>query len=145
MNKTLLLNRVIFLLSLVGVGVASYLLYSYLNHTPLLCLNKGCEVVRQSEYSALFGIPVPAIGLLGFSVIALVTMIRTFLKKTVLDIGLLLISFIGFLFVSWFTYVEIFLIKAICSWCVVTAILMTIIFILAIRSHFLQKAYEHTK
>ena len=45
----------------------------------------------------------------------------------------------GVLFVSWFTYTELFVIKAICTWCAVSAVNMVIIFILALKSYSLER------
>lgn len=132
-----LFNRIIFILSLLGVAIAIYVLQSFLRQAPIVCLNEGCDLVRKSQASYLFGIPVPAFGLVGYSFLA----ILAFLRTTKLDArgsrlalkAMLGIATFGVVFVSWFTYTEIFVIRAVCTWCAVSAVNMTIIFLLTLK------------
>src|SRR3989338_1832961 len=131
MRNNVVLNRIIFFLSLICIVLAIYVLQSFLRQTSIVCLNSGCELVRKSPYSYLFGfLPVPAVGLVGYSLLAILAFLRSastkyslFFLKIMLGIGLF-----GVFFVSWFTYTELFLIKAICTWCAVSAVNMFIIF-----------------
>jgi uncharacterized membrane protein len=132
------LNRAIFILSLLGVVIAIYVLQSFLRQAPIVCLNSGCELVRKSPASYLFGIPVPAFGLIGYAFLALFAFLRTGhyptrTKKMFLKIMVGIVTF-GVLFVSWFTYTELFVIRAVCTWCAVSAVNMGILFILAVKS-----------
>ncbi len=117
--------------SLVGLGVAGYLLYVYTFGLPLPCSSSGCEVVRFSKYSKIFGVTVPLygvmfyLGILGISGLALV-------KKPYAKPLLLLGTTTGFLFSLYFTGLELFVIKAICNWCVVSAIISTILYGIAL-------------
>jgi uncharacterized membrane protein len=100
------------------------------NH--VLCLSSGgCETVQSSVYSKLAGVPVAVLGLAGYIVILLTLAIRNDLGR-VIAFGTALI---GFLFSMYLTYRELFTIKAICQWCVSSAVLMTLLTILtAIRA-----------
>lgn len=61
------LRPVAMLLALVGMGIAGYLTYvHYADIEPLCSSSGGCEKVQTSEYSALVGVPVALIGLLGY-------------------------------------------------------------------------------
>ncbi|OGG00257.1 hypothetical protein A3D78_02085 [Candidatus Gottesmanbacteria bacterium RIFCSPHIGHO2_02_FULL_39_14] len=128
-------NRLIFILSLIGILVAIYVLQSFIRQSSIVCVNNGCEIVRKSLYSYPLGIPVPAFGLIGYSLLTLFTFLRTISSDRRLLYGILGISVFGVLFVSWFTFMELFIIKAVCTWCAVSAINMFIIFFLVVKIH----------
>lgn len=135
-------NRFVFIFSLVGGLIALYILNSYQTATPLVCLSgSGCEIVRKSPYANPFGIPVPAIGVAGFASILGVSFLLSLKTKYhhLLTWLLKAITLLGLIFVISFTYIEIFLIRAICSWCVFSAAIITIIFILAWHQAILRK------
>jgi uncharacterized membrane protein len=125
-------NRMLFMLSLVGVCVSAYLLQSYMRHSELLCLNQGCEIVRNSVYSSIYGVPVPLYGLIGMAVILIITILQTVQFKKERIYVLAIVSTLGFISVGWLTYAELFLIHALCMWCVIEAVLMTVIFVISI-------------
>jgi uncharacterized membrane protein len=115
---------------------AAYLLIYKLTSAQAMCLGSGdCSTVNSSRYSETFGgIPVSLLGLLAYltfiGIHALETRSR-FLKQNgnLLAFGL---SLLGVLFSAYLTYVELYVIHAVCPFCVASAILITIIFILAI-------------
>ena len=118
-------------LSLIGLGIAGYLTYVHYEGLKVLCLSSGgCETVQSSTYAKLDGIPVPVLGLLGYISILFSLALRG-------DMGRLAgfgLALIGFGFSAYLTYRELFTIKAICQWCVGSAIVMTALMILtAIR------------
>jgi uncharacterized membrane protein len=101
-----------------------------------MCLGSGdCSTVNSSRYSETFGgIPVSLLGLLAYLTIIGIHALETrsrFLKQNgnLLAFGL---SLLGVLFSAYLTYVELYVIHAVCPFCVASAILITIIFILAI-------------
>jgi len=115
------------LVCLIGIGVAGYLTYTHYEGLKVLCLSSGgCETVQKSVYSELDGIPVAVLGLAGYITILTSLFIRNELGRAA-GFG---IALVGFLFSAYLTYREIFTIKAICQWCVSSAILMTILVIL---------------
>lgn len=128
------INRVIFILSLLGIVMAIYVLQSFLRHTGIVCATGGCELVRKNPASWPFGIPVPAVGLVGYTILTVCAFLRTTKLTTrssllVTRVMLGMATF-GVLFVSWFTYTELVVIKGICMWCGISAINMVIIFTL---------------
>lgn len=134
MNKRI--NRVIFILSILGILIAAYVLKSYLFKSPIVCLNSGCELVRKNPASYIYGIPIPAFGFAGYTLLAILAFTRTLSakwEKTLLP-AIVVIAAGGVAFVSWFTYTEIFIIKAICTWCAVSAINMLTILVLSLVS-----------
>lgn len=134
-NQSVLLNRLIFVLSLLGVVVAIYVLQSFLRQAPIVCVNTGCELVRKSAASYPLGIPVPAFGLAGYSLLAILAFLKTTSKDKRIIKAMLGIGIFGVLFVSWFTYTELFVIGAVCTWCAVSAVNMTLIFLLVLWSY----------
>jgi len=132
-------NRLIFLLSIMGVIMAVYVFQSFIRQSPIVCVNTGCETVRKSQYSYPFGIPVPFFGLVGYSLMAILAYMRTTSPEKLPLKAILGIATFGVLFVSWFTYTELFIIKAVCTWCAVSAVNMLIIFSLALKSYQLSR------
>ncbi|HEY0633356.1 MAG TPA: vitamin K epoxide reductase family protein [Thermoleophilaceae bacterium] len=114
--------------ALIGVGIATYLVYVHYAGIKPICAagNGGCEKVQTSDYSKLAGIPVADLGLAGYLAILASLFVRG-------DLGRLAgaaIALSGFGFSVYLTYREIFTIKAICQWCVGSAVLMTLLAIL---------------
>jgi uncharacterized membrane protein len=114
--------------ALVGVAIATYLVYVHYAGIKPLCAagNGGCEKVQTSDYSKLAGIPVADLGLAGYIAILASLFVRG-------DLGRMAgaaIALSGFGFSLYLTYREIYTIKAICQWCVGSAVLMTALAIL---------------
>jgi uncharacterized membrane protein len=116
---------------LIGIGVATYLTYTHYAGLNVVCpVSGGCETVQKSVYSKLAGIPVAVLGLAGYIAILISLAVRNELGRAA-GFG---IALIGCLFSLYLTYREIFTIKAICPWCVSSAVMMTLLTILtAIR------------
>ena len=127
-------NRVLRLtmlgLTLIGLGVASYLTYvHYAGIKPACTAGESCLKVQTSAYSELAGVPVALLGLIGY-VLILTTLLlpETELTRSatvVLTLG-------GFGFSAYLTGRELFSIHAICEWCVSSAVIMTILMCLSI-------------
>lgn len=120
----------ILILSVLGFLLSVYLTYLHFTEGQSAFCTQGsdCDVVRQSSYSSIVGIPVALLGAIGYALIfwfALVSM-----SRKVRWILLYTISFAGFVFSAYLTYLELFVINAICPYCVVSAVIMTAIFIL---------------
>lgn len=140
-EKTLrLLNRVIFFLSIIGFLIAIYVTQSFVRKVGIVCVNSGCELVRKNPASYLFGfLPVPAVGLLGYAVIIVLSFFRTSVKDIRLLLGILGMTIFGVGFTLWFTYTELFVIRAICTWCAISAVNMLVLCSLAYKSFRLEK------
>jgi uncharacterized membrane protein len=125
------LRIAILILSLIGIGIAGYLTYVHYEGLKILCLSSGgCETVQASRYAKLDGVPVAVLGLAGYIGILGSLLIRGEVGR----IAAFAIALIGFGFSMYLTYRELFTIKAICQWCVSSAVLMTILVVLtAIR------------
>jgi len=122
----------ILVLSLIGIGVAGYLTYVHYAGLKVLCLSSGgCETVQASRYAKLDGVPVALLGLAGYVGIFGSLAVRGEAGR----IAGFAIALIGFGFSMYLSYRELFTIKAICQWCVSSALIMTVLAVLtAIRA-----------
>lgn len=119
-----LLRRTSTCLTLAGLGIAGYLTYvHYAGLQPVCGISHGCETVQTSSYAYLAGVPVALLGLLSYGLILLTLRTRS---DTLLFAGYIL-TLIGFGFSVYLTYREVFTIHAICSWCVSSAIVFTLL------------------
>lgn len=121
-----LLYRLALILCILGVFVSTYLLQSKLFNSELLCGVSSCGVVNNSAYSEFLGIPVSAYGLLfytGMSVLVVLKYNRLFF------IG----GLIGVLFSAYLTYLEAFVLYAWCQWCIMSAWISLSLFIIGVR------------
>jgi uncharacterized membrane protein len=130
-------NRmVVAVLSLVGLFVAFYLMAHSFGWTgPLVCGIGECETVQSSKWAKIGGVPVSAIGFIGYA--ALLALSVAGLqpgRRSSKALGLLLLagSGAGVAFSAWLTYLEAAVIRAWCQWCVTSAIVITLIFLAAL-------------
>lgn len=111
--------------------MAIYVLQSFLRQSSIICLNgSGCEIVRKSPIAYPFGIPVPTFGLVGYTILAITAFLRTAGEKKWMLPLMKGVAIFGVCFVTWFTFMEIFVIKGICTWCATSAITMYIVAVL---------------
>ncbi len=124
---------VVVLLSLVGVFVALYLtLYKVGVVGTLACSVGSCETVNLSRWATFLGLPVAAWGLGTYVVLfalSLAGVQERFDGSRAISMALLAVSGWSVLFSAWLTYLELFVIHAICMWCVISAVLMLGIFV----------------
>jgi uncharacterized membrane protein len=124
------LRIVLAVIALVGLGVAIYLTTTHYQHDAPVCLagGEGCAQVQESEFSELAGVPVPLIGIFGY----LTVLAAAALPGDVGRFGGLFAGIVGVSFSAYLTYLELFEINAICQWCVASAVLMTIVFVVTL-------------
>jgi uncharacterized membrane protein len=125
------------LLALLGMGVASYLAYVEVTHVEAVCGPVGeCNIVQSSSYAQLFGIPIAIWGLLNYLAILILWAGQQFFSGKIASwcsFGLVLLTVFGTLFSIYLTSLELFAIKAICLWCLSSAVITTIIMILVTK------------
>jgi uncharacterized membrane protein len=116
-------------LAAVGLAIAGYLTWVHYAGVKPVCLASGaCERVQGSHYAEVAGIQVALIGSVGY-----VAILGSLAVPG--DAGRVLtafLAFVGFGFSAYLTYVELFKIKAICQWCVGSAVVMTAIVVLGL-------------
>ncbi|MDP2728284.1 MAG: vitamin K epoxide reductase family protein [Dehalococcoidia bacterium] len=114
------------ILSILGVGVSSYLLWVRVGGSEALCTGfGGCDLVNASRYAVVGGIPVSLIGLIGYLVILVLSLWRARNGPWVLSALIFGMALAGFLYSAYLTYLELFVILAVCPWCVASALFMT--------------------
>jgi uncharacterized membrane protein len=115
------------LIALVGLFVALYLtLYKVGVIGELACSVGSCEAVQTSRWSTFLRLPVAAWGLVFYAsvlAIALTGLMERYEDSRPLAVGMLALTAWGALFSLWLTYIELFVIHAICQWCVISALL----------------------
>jgi uncharacterized membrane protein len=113
---------VLAVLSLVGLLLSAYLTWSHLRGVAPVCVGDsgGCETVQTSRYSEILGVPVAVLGLAGYAAL----LFSTFLSREGAVFFGLFVALVGVLFSGYLTWLELFVIRVVCQWCVVSAALM---------------------
>jgi uncharacterized membrane protein len=123
-------------LSVLGLGVSGYLsLYKLGFISKITCQVGSCDRVQNSPWADLLGLPVSVWGMGAYVTLlalALLGLTRGHAGARWVSAGLLGVSTVGVLFSGYLTWLEAFRIHAWCQWCVISAILITIIFLLSI-------------
>ena len=115
-------------LAALGVALAAYLTYIHYADLKPICVSGsgGCERVQSSGPSRLAGVPVALLGLIGYTAIFISALGNDDTSRTVSA----LLALSGFGFSVYLTYEELFVIHAVCQWCVASAIIMAALAIL---------------
>jgi uncharacterized membrane protein len=125
-------------LASIGLVVALYLTATKLSGgLPVCGPVQGCEDVAKSEYSSIFGVPVAILGALFSAVTAVLGLVWAFREDRRALLGAYGLGLFGILFVAYLTYLELFVIHAVCVWCVaygVTVIAGWLVALIAVRS-----------
>lgn len=122
------------LLTIIGLAISGYLVYTKVLNLDVSCPKDGafqCELVQNTIYSKVAGIPVQFIGLAGYLAIFAVLLLEgrnAFFTKYGVQVVFGMTLF-GFLFSAYLTSIEAFVIHAWCMWCLASAITMTLLFI----------------
>ena len=124
------------LLSLLGLMLATYLTLYKLGYIgELKCTTGGCEKVQTSEWAYFLGMPVAAWGVVGYLLLLGVSMLGLqprWAGERWVALALFGLAAVGLAFSGYLTMLEARVIHAWCQWCVVSAVLMTLIFLLSI-------------
>ena len=133
--KNNMIKKFLYIIALLGLADATYLLVIKFTQNKSLCLPSigDCWSVNNSVYSEWNGIPISVFGMLAYiSIIALLFFSPRiqFLKNTG-HIFIFGIALSGVIFSVYLTYLQIAVIKAICPFCIISALTMTTVFILS--------------
>jgi uncharacterized membrane protein len=124
------------LMSLFGLLVAVYLyLYKIGRIGTLACGSGACEAVQTSQWSRFLGVEVALIGIVGYALllaVALAALQPALAERRWLVTALTALAAGGVLFTAYLTYLELFVIHAVCRWCVGSAAIITSILVLAL-------------
>ena len=119
--------------SLIGFSDATYLTAKHYLGVPINCsLFEGCEEVTSSQYAAIFGIPVSLAGA-GYYLLIFVLMIAYLdTRKERITYFISRLTPLGFIASLWFLYLQLFVIGAICLYCMISFTTSTLLFILGL-------------
>lgn len=110
-------------LAAAGVAVTSYLLWARWTSTELLCSTGGCETVQSSSYAELLGVPVAAVGLVGYVLLGLTALrMEPLVRAAGAALALSALAFGAYLLV-----VQLAVLDAVCQWCVASDAITTLL------------------
>ncbi|HSD85176.1 MAG TPA: vitamin K epoxide reductase family protein, partial [Anaerolineae bacterium] len=125
-------HLVIIVLTVLGIFVAGYLTWSHYSGEPVYCGgSNSCELVNSSRFAYLGPIPVALIGVTGYVIILVLSLIP---RKDDRQWPMLLIfggALIGTLFQWYLFYIEAAVLQAFCYWCIASQTIITLIFLLS--------------
>ena len=126
-------------LSIIGLGASIYLTYVEFTHARALCGPVGdCNAVQSSPYAKLFGVvPIGLVGAIGYITILFAWVwrrIRTDSLARIAGLAMFGMALFGTLFSIYLTYLELFVIHAVCIWCLSSAVSITALMLLNLPS-----------
>jgi len=132
-------RQAIAVLALVGLFVALYLWLHALGFGGAIkCgASGGCETVQTSQWAVFLGFPVAFYGVVGYLailVVAIVALRPAALSQPRWSKWLVALATVGFGFTLYLTYLELFVIHAICRWCIGSAVIITAIWVVSLFS-----------
>jgi uncharacterized membrane protein len=132
---TKILTVGLLILSFLGIADSTYLSYTALTNTALTCNIKGldgCNTVAQSVYSHLFGIPLALYGVVFYVLVFIFAAAALFWTRRFLTAGLATLGTLGLIASIIFELIQVVLIKAICIYCLGSAIISLFLCILGL-------------
>ncbi|MFH1178289.1 MAG: vitamin K epoxide reductase family protein [bacterium] len=136
----------ILILAFCGLSDSVYLSQNEANNSPLICNVENlsdCNVVAASQYAHLFGISIADYGVIFYAFIFVISALELAVFDRLLRRVLQVASFIGIFASLYFTFIELFVIRAICIYCIVSACIALLIFIFACLIEPLRKNLQY--
>lgn len=130
-------RKAVALLALAGLFVSLYLLLYALGYYGALACGAGggCDIVQASVYASFLGFPVAGWGVAWYVAVFVVAILGVqprFEEAGWPRAALLLLAAGGLAFTIYLKIVELFVIRAICRWCVASAVIAAVIFLLVV-------------
>ena len=134
------LTLIMIMLAIAGLGVSAYLIWGYtVPGATLSCGgSSGCDTVKSSIYANLAGIPLPVLGFVSYLTLLVLLVFQRHAAVSkrgwspYVALAIFGISLVGVLYSAYLTYIELYVIYAVCRWCVASAIIMGALFVLSI-------------
>ena len=109
------------LTALAGVALAAYLTWVHYDESLLVCVSGGgCETVQKSAYAEVAGIPVAVLGLGAYAVMFGLVVWDTANTR----LAAAVIALVGLLFSMYLLALQLFVIDAVCTWCLVNDVVI---------------------
>lgn len=133
--QTRSLSKILVLVILVGIADTAYLTINHYSGGDIKCIiTEGCEVVLTSQYSKIFSIPLAVLGLAFYTgMFVIANLYDIYKEKYVLKL-VTAGGAVGFVMSLMFLYLQLFVLKAFCFYCLTSLVSSTTIFVLAIIS-----------
>lgn len=109
-----------------GVVISVYVWYKQVTPGPVLCIGSGCATVIRSQYGRLLGMPNGALGTAYFLAIALTPAAEAWVPGV--RVVTAAATAVALVLYTYLVYLQIFVIRALCSWCLTSAALTALIF-----------------
>jgi uncharacterized membrane protein len=107
--------------ALAGIAVAGYLTWAHYDDGSVVCVVGGsCEEVQSSEYASIVGIPVALLGLIAYATV----LVLVAWDAPVARLAAAAIALVGVLFSAYLLVVQLFVIDAVCAWCLANDVLI---------------------
>jgi uncharacterized membrane protein len=122
----------ILILAILGMGISFYLTNLYLFGGIVPCgASGGCAAVKASPYAWLLGVPIPMWGAVAYGAITGVAVWGLAMRRLGEwgRLGLFGLGLAGLLFSGYLTYLELYVIHALCRWCLASAGIMLALFL----------------
>ncbi len=123
-------------ISLVGLGVSLYLAYVEINQVKAVCGPVGhCNIVQSSQYAQLLGVPIAVLGILNYVALIGLWAVQKYSAGPLAALsllGLAVLTLWSVLFSIYLTVLEIFVINAVCMWCLTSAVISMALMLLVI-------------
>ena len=109
------------LVALAGIGIAAYLTWVHYDEGALVCVaGGGCETVQQSSYAEIAGLPVALLGLVSYTIVLGLIVWDTPYAR----LGAATLAFVGLAFSVYLLVLQLFVIDAVCVWCLANDVLI---------------------
>lgn len=99
---------------------------------PPCTILQGCEKVTTSEYSVIFGIPVALLGSIYYLAVMVLSILFLDRKNEKYFLYASYLTIFGLLAAAYFVFIQLVIIKAICIYCMFSALTSTLLFILGL-------------
>lgn len=123
-------NKIILILTIIGLIISSLLTYFSFNpeESGVCQINSywDCLKVSQSEYSQVFGLPISFLGIIGFIILIMFSSFKFNYQKYFLTVT----SGLFLLFSLYLTFIEFFMIKSLCLFCLTIFLILLALFII---------------
>jgi len=122
------------LLSTAGLGISLYLWLSLATGRSVVCLSGTCEAVLRTPYARMFKVYNSAIGAVFYALLIGFTLSPSFLPplEGLARLGIVAASAASLPVFAYLTYVQLFILRAICEWCLASALLTGLILVIAL-------------
>jgi uncharacterized membrane protein len=132
-SRATLLFAIAALVSLVGLADAIYLTVEHLSGRSVRCTLSGCSEVLSSPYASVRGVPLAAIGAFSYFIVFSLATLAAFGYRA---LGRLLTLVVAAMFLAtlWLLYLQAFVIRHFCQYCLLSAFVTTTLTMLAIAA-----------